>query len=198
MRILSWPFLILGLVASCGAQTCSEGPIQTESAASASLRSHNPEQGDAASGVCITEAISVLSQLRSATGIPQLIRYLQYHRPLAPGEASGFFLHPQIEGNDYPAVLALARVGPDARESLLRVVESAGTSHLERRNAAHAIVLSYLLGKDRNPAEGVAFLKAAITRSDKASQGRLKEAIESAVGTPACKRVAPKCEKAAQ
>lgn len=197
-RIYIWSILICTLPAVCKAQTCPDAPVDTEHAAIAFLQAHEPKQNDKTSQVCIIEAIDVLSQLRSQAAVPQLVRYLQYQRPEGPGESSGFLLRPPIEGDRYPAVLALARVGASARGPLLRTIEEGTSSNLELQNAAHAIILSFLLGKEQDPAEGVAFLTAAVANTGKPSEKRLQKAIEYAVASPACRRVSPNCERAAK
>lgn len=140
---------------------------------------------------CVSASIHLLGELRPANTIPLLISYLSYHREQLPGEKDGFVMNTPIEGNEYPAIVALSQEGDDARIPLLVVVESEGSSQLERNNAAHAILATFL--NDGGVSEGIKYLHNAATRSTPDSKKNVGSALAYLRGVPACLRSPQAC-----
>jgi len=159
--IFLMPLFVITAGYACSAETCNGTSIDGESSIIAVLATHAPTDQDREARNCITEAIEFSSEVRPQGAVPQLIRYLVFHKDPPPEESQGLILHPPIEGDDYPAVLALARIGAGARPLLLQVICSESTSTLARQNAAHAIVMSFLLEPEHDPGKGILYLRQA-------------------------------------
>jgi hypothetical protein len=140
---------------------------------------------------CISASIDLLAELHSTLDIPLLISYLTYRREDAPGEKEGILLHPRIEGNEYPSVTALAHVGNEARLPLLIVVESDAGSQLEKNNAAHAILLSFLTNS--GVAGGIRYFEDAGMAIGPSGRRNLEDALKYLQTVPACTRYKDQC-----
>jgi hypothetical protein len=178
-------------------QTCSTHTITTGQEALAVLRGQDPFETDPAAVQCIAGAIDMIDELKFRAAIPELVRYLPFKKPLSPAEKKGFFLHPPLEGDDYPALRALARIGEPARADVLRVIQGNQASTLVRNNAAHAIVISFAVGPELDAAKGIEFLKSAKARAGSTAGARDEGAVRYAITTEACKRIEPRCRNAA-
>ena len=185
-------------VSHCFSQPCVETQIDSAKSAVAVLKSLNPNETDAAARHCISASIEAISFFKDGIGVPELIRYLTFHRIVPPEEANGIILHVPFEGYEYPAITALSRIGEPARPGLLNVIESDRASEMERQNAAHALVLSFVRDGSEDPGQGIRYIRAAERSVDTPSKRRLEEAIAYILKTPACSRFAPKCTKADQ
>jgi hypothetical protein len=119
--------------AVCQSPTCHGKPLDSESTVLQILETSSPSETNSDLRQCVTGAIEYASELRSQAAIPQLIRYLSFSKDLTVLEKHGFLLHPPLEGDDYPAVLALARIGTPARPALLQVMQSDSVSLLEQK-----------------------------------------------------------------
>lgn len=177
-------------------QTCIETQIDSAQAAVEVLKTLKPNETDAAPRHCILVSIRVISQLKDEAAVPELIRYLTFHRDAQPEEAKGILIQTRIEGDEYPAILALARIGEPSRSRLLRVIESNQASDIERQNAAHALVLSFLHPEGDDPGRAIRYIRGAESSVNTASKRRLEEGVAYILKTPACARFAGKCEKA--
>ena len=142
---------------------------------------------------CISASIHILSELRSVRNIPLLVSYLSYHREEEPGEKEGFLLHPPVEGNEYPAIIALSRWDDEVRIPLLIVIESDSSSQLERSNAAYAILLTFLKKPDFNG--GIQFLRTAEATIGPNGKRNLESALKYLRSVPACIRSKQECDK---
>jgi len=193
--------LPLALVVCCRAfaQPCNEVQIDTEDAAIRTLSDRSPAASDAISRQCIASAIEVSSALRSSKAIPQLIRYLSFKKDEPPDVGNVVvLLHPPIEGEDYPAVVALARIGPPARIALLQTIESKSPAQIEFQNAAHAIALSFLHEPGHAPGEAILYLREAEPEADAKARQNLEQAVSSILKTPACARAQSGCTDSAR
>jgi hypothetical protein len=133
----------------CLSQACDHSRINSAESAIQVLERLAPTTDDSDEKQCIKGAINVTSQLRPVNAIPQLIRYLSFIRDKEDWEVTSVLgtsvrLHPPVEGDDYPAIVALARIGEPARVALLQTIESDKSSSTELNNAAHAIELSFV------------------------------------------------------
>ena len=185
-------------VSHCFSQPCVETQIDSTKSALAVLKALSPNETDAVSRHCISVSINVISFFKDATAVPELIRYLTFHRVVPPEEAHGAILQVPIEGYEYPAILALANIGEPARPGLLGVIESDRASEMERQNAAHALVLNFRGREGNDPGQSIRYIRAAERFVDTPSKRRLEAAIDYILKTPACSRFAPKCTNAAQ
>jgi hypothetical protein len=188
--------LAIAPAAMCQAPTCHGTPLLSESEVLNILASSTPSSRSPETRQCIASAIDYAGELRSKAAIPQLVRYLSFYKGSPAEKHPTFLLHPFIEGEDYPAVLALASIGVPARSVLLNVIESESASLIERQNATHAIVLSFLSGTKPDPGKAILFLRSSKTHSDTATQKRVDQMIGYALTTHACVRFAPKCADA--
>jgi hypothetical protein len=143
---------------------------------------------------CVSASINLLIGLHSVQNIPLLISYLSYHRELEEGEAAGFTLHPPIEGNEYPAVVALSVWAEDVRVPLLVVIESNASSELERNNAAHAILLTFLKNSEFNG--GIQYLRASEAAIGPSGKRNIESALKYLQTVPACIRFKQECNNA--
>lgn len=105
-------------------------------------------------------------------------------------------LHPYVEGGDYPAIVALARIGAAARPALVRVIEANEPATLEWQNAAHAIVLSFVHEPERDPGRGILYLRNLAPSTDPRARARLEQAASYILTTEACQRRSEECDKA--
>lgn len=182
--------------AMCQSPTCRGKLLQTESEALNILLSSTPSSTNPETRQCIAAAIDYSGELRSKASIPQLIRYLSFHKENPAARHPTFLLHPPIEGEDYPAVLALEQIGMPARIFLIKVVQSSSASAIERQNATHAIILSFLNEPQHDPGKGILYLRQAKVNEDPATVMRIDQMIKYALTTPVCTRFAPKCSNA--
>jgi hypothetical protein len=143
---------------------------------------------------CVSASINLFIGLSSVRNIPLLISYLSYHREEEPGEKEGFLLHPPIEGNEYPAVIALSRGTDETRVPLLVIIESDSTLQLERNNAAHAILLSFIKNSDFNG--GIQYLRTAEATIGPSGKRNLESALKYLQTVPACIRFKQECSNA--
>jgi hypothetical protein len=183
-------FVLLSLPISLAASGECVG-VKTEDDAIKALTAHVPSDISGADQPCVSASIDLLSELRSTRSIPLLISYLAYRREEQPGEKEGILLHPLIEGNEYPSVTALAHVGNEARLPLLIVVESDGGSQLDRKNAAHSILLSFLTNS--GVAGGVQYLEDAEMAIGPSGRRNLEDALKYLQTVPACIRFKGQC-----
>ena len=197
-KILAVCATLILCVTYCFSQPCIETQIDSEKSAVAVLKAMSPNETDAVSRHCISVSINVISFFKDATAVPELIRYLTFHRIVPPEEAHGAILQVPIEGYEYPAILALANIGEPARPGLLGVLESDRASEMERQNAAHALVLNFRGREGNDPGQSIRYIRAAERSADAASKRRMEEGIAYILKTPACSRFAPKCTKADQ
>jgi len=180
---------------TCLAQpACGSRDVENVAGAIDVLTKRSPSETDPDNRKCIEAAIAAVSQFRSAKAVPELIRYLEYRRSDKDKEPDTVLLHPYIEGHDYPAVVALSRIGAPARSLLLKVIKSRNTSVLERQNAAHAILLSFVHEPNGNPGDGIRFIREAEATTNAQSAEQMEQVIAYLLGTPACQRSAPKCD----
>lgn len=183
----------------CLSQPCIETQMDSGNSALTVLKALSPSETDVDSRRCISAAIRVVSQTRDEFAVPELIRYLTFQRDAPPEEAKGLFIQTRIEGDEYPAILALARIGKAARPQLLKVIESDRASETERNNAAHAIVLSFRQGASDDPGQSIRYIRDAEPRVDTASKNRLEQAVAYILTTPACSlNNSTSCKKAYQ
>ncbi len=185
-------------IAFCQSPTCPGRPLQSESDVLNILRSSTPLSRSPETRHCIAAAIDYAGELRSKAAIQQLVRYLFFQKESPTEKHPTFQWHSPIEGEDYPAVLALAEIGAPARPVLLKVIESESASLLERQNAAHAIVMSFLSGPKSNPGKGILYLRQAKRNKSPVIAIRIDQMIHYTLTTRACTRFAPKCSVAAR
>jgi hypothetical protein len=183
---------VFATCASCTSQSCDVTQINDETSAINVLVSGSPSTTEQSSRKCIDGAIKALSQFRSKRAVPDLIRYLAFKEERAK-EPSTVHMHPYVEGSDFPAVVALSRVGSPARGPLLEVIESPRSSALERQNAAHAILLSFLYEPNPDPGRGIRFVRDAESGEEATSRALMEEAISFMLKTPVCEKYAHKC-----
>lgn len=184
------------LPAICQSPTCHGKLLQSESDVLNILATSRPSSTNPETRECILGAINYASELHSRAAIPELIRFLSFQKESLGEKQQAFALHLPIEGEDYPAVLALGNIGAPARANLLKVIQSDSASVLERQNATHAIILSFLNEPEHDPGKGIVYLKQAAVGADPAIQSRLNQVISYALTTQACTRFAPKCTDA--
>jgi len=111
--------------------------------------------------------------MRWEPAIGTLVKFLDFERPLNDWEKEGIS---HLEGS-YPAVDALASLGPRALPAVLNVMESGSTSELSRHNA---MVVWMLVYRDDLP-KGVAMLAKEVEKaSTDAAKQRLREAVNDA------------------
>ena len=183
-------FMLLGLpISPMASGECAR--VKTEDDAIKTLTARAPTDISKADQPCISASIDLLAELRSIRSIPLLMSYLTYPREEKPGEKEGFLLHPRIEGNDYPSVTALAHIGSEARLPLLTVVESDEGSQLEKNNAAHAILLSFLTNS--GVVGGVRYLEDAEMAIGPSGRRNLEDALKYLQTVPACIRFKDQC-----
>jgi hypothetical protein len=168
--------------------------VVTEDDAIRVLTKTDPNKISGSDKPCVSASINLLIGARSIRTIPLLISYLPYHREEEPGEKEGFLLHPPIEGNEYPAVVALSRWDDEVRIPLLVIIESDSSSQLERNNAAHAILLSFL--KNSNFSGGIQFLRTAQATIGPNGKRNLESALKYLQSVPACIRFKQECASA--
>jgi hypothetical protein len=195
-RIVVFAILILGSE-RCVCQPCADAQIDSARSAVLILTNLSPNETDPRARHCILAAINVASQFRDPIAIPQLVRYLTFHRDPPPEEANGVFFQTRTEGDDFPAILALARIGEPARQQLLQVIESDTLSQESKQNAAHALALSFQQQTTNDPSQSILYIRRAEPLVDTASKQRLDNAITYILTTDACKRFATKCARAA-
>ena len=195
-RLIILPVLMVLQSCVCFPEQCNASKLDNEQIVLEVLSKLDPNDRDSDSRKCIQTAIEIASQLRSGIAIPQLIRYLAFRRDKYPDEGTGMLLHMPIEGDEYPAIVALARIGAGARPALLQAIESDVSSVTEKQNAAHAIGLSFMYEPDRNPGNGIAFLRDAERTADDRKKINLEQAVAFILTTRACQRYADKCDEA--
>jgi len=159
-RICCIAFLLSVLALQCIAQPqpC-RSKVDTADAALNTLRTLAPSATNPNEKECIKEAISVLASLRYGKSIPELIRYLSFHTPPEWPNSDVLLLHSYVEGGNFPATVALAQMGEPARSALLTVIKSITSSTLERQNAAHAILLSFMYEERPDAGKGILYLR---------------------------------------
>lgn len=182
----------------CLSQACDHSRINSAESAIQVLERLAPTTDDSDEKQCIKGAIGVTSMLHSVSAIPQLIRYLSFKRDKESWESSTVKLRPTIEGNDYPALVALAGLGEQARVALVQTIESEKSSSTELNNAAHAIELSFVYEPERVPWKGILYLRSAETGASPGTQERLERAVSYILTTDSCSRFSTKCADASQ
>ncbi len=184
---------VVSLLSSCAARADCRSVV-TEDDAIRVLTKTDPNRIVDSDKPCVSASINLFIGLSSVRNIPLLISYLSYHREEEPGEKEGFLLHPPIEGNEYPAVVALSRGTDETRVPLLVIIESDGTLQLERNNAAHAILLSFLKNSDFNG--GIQYLRTAEATIGPSGKRNLESALKYLQTVPACIRFKQECSNA--
>lgn len=195
-RIVVCAFVIFCLE-RCFSQSCVDAQIVSAQSAVVVLANLNPNETNPQVRRCISGAINVASQFRDPIATPELVRYLTFHRDPPPEEAKGVFFQTRTEGDEFPAILALARIGEPARPQLLQVIESDSPSQESKQNAAHALALSFLQDTGADPGQSITYIRRAEPLVDTASKQKLENAIAYILTTHACKRFATQCTKAA-
>jgi len=156
----------------------------------------SPSDPNPDSRICIENAIATVTQFRSTQAIPELVRYLSFHRNKYPEEDSPAVIRLYVEGNEYPAIVALAHLGPAIRQPLLEAIESIASSNTIVQNAGHAIALSFGNENEKDPGKAIIFLRDAESSANDLTKQRLEQAVAFILKTPQCKRLAAKCNDA--
>ena len=105
----------------CLSQKCDVGMTGGAEVAIEVLSKLSPNDTDFESRQCIDAAISMAAQMRSKEAIPELIRYLSFRKEVQPEQESGDIGdHRHVADSEYPGVVALALIGPEARPKSLR------------------------------------------------------------------------------
>ena len=197
-RLIGPTLFILMAHGVYASQPCNLGQIPDADAAVRVLTRYAPSTKDGEERACIASAINVLSGLRSERGVPELIRHLEF-RGEEPAEWGGALmrLHPYVEGEEYPAVLALARIGEPARPLLLSFIQSSHRSEIKRNNAAHALALSFTQEPGGDPGRAVLLIRRAELTAGQKERPQLESALEYILASRVCERSAPRCADAA-
>jgi len=188
------PCIVMVLLLSSGAARGDCPSVVGEGDAMRVLTKTDPSKISDSDKPCVSASINLLGELRSVQSIPLLVSYLSYHREEEPGEKAGFLIHPPIEGNEYPAVVALSRWTDEIRVPLLIIVESDNSSQLEKNNAAHAILLSFLKNSDFGG--GIRYLQVAETTIGPSGKRNVESTLKYLQTVPACIRFKQECDSA--
>lgn len=137
--------------------------------------------------------MGLLGELHYVRSVPLFISYLAFRREAYPGETSGVLFHVPIDGNEYPAILALGEIGAEARLPLLIVVESGTTDQLTRNNAAQALLHSFYQSK---MTDGIIYLRNAEKEIGPLGKRNLEASLAYLKTTPACLRHKEECASA--
>jgi hypothetical protein len=184
---------VVSLLSSCAARADCPSVVTEDDAIRVLIKTDQNRIVDS-DKPCVSASINLFIGLSSVRNIPLLISYLSYHREEELGEKEGFLLHPPLEGNEYPAVVALSRGTDETRVPLLVIIESDGTLQLERNNAAHAILLSFLKNSDFNG--GIQYLRTAEATIGPSGKRNLESALKYLQTVPACIRFKQECSNA--
>jgi len=159
-----------------GADTTCEG---FKNAVSPDLAQYlNGVVPDAKNADCVTLVTRKLGKERYGPAITALVKLLDFRRPLTQQEKMGFWVHPRITEEMFPAAEALELIGKEAIPELLSAIKADSTSGTARENAVAVWMEIY---KYEHP-RGVADLKREETKvNDNAIKQRLMWAVQKAV-----------------
>jgi len=192
-RTVSYGILCLAVSAVFNFRLSGQCPeFQGELGAVGVLTARSADRVPDADRECVRTALVVLEGAKSARNIPLLISYLSFRRDDYLGEKEGFMTRAVVEGDRYPAVLALAETGHDAYIPLVMTVESASSTPLVRHNASHAI----LIGKRElsGLGSGLEYLRDAEVATNAEGKKAIEDALQFLLTVPTCALYKSECE----
>jgi hypothetical protein len=166
------PGLLLALLMATGSAVAKDCPSirATTPELVRYLTDHETRREDAA---CISDTILYLEAKRDPEAAPVLSQYLDFARPITPGEKEG--INPFGRAR-YPAVTALADIGKPALPSLIKVIRNNDSNSLVFKNAVAAEMSIHRA----DVVEGVEYLLVQAAKEQASTAAKFRIAAEQA------------------